>query len=234
VQPVAKRQLAGLLAIVGLFGALLAEGLWAQGESDSARPQAAGKLNGNKANGKAKNRQPLAVTPEREAAVMTFVERNHAELSGLLAHLKENQPRQYEQAVKEIYRVTERLATVQERDPLLYELEVKVWTAQSQVQLLAARLKMGDTQEQRRQLREALAAQIEARLAVLKHQRDASAQRLARMDEQISKIEADRDATIERQLELLAKSGDKARSKNASGKRAAKVSAERKDKKVAD
>jgi hypothetical protein len=158
---------------------------------------------------KAKNRQPLAITPEREAAVMAFVERNHAELSGLLAHLKENQPKQYEQAVKEIYRITERLAGVQERDPLLYELEVKVWTAQSQVQLLAARLKMGDTQEQRQQLREALAAQIQARLAVLKHQRDSAAQRLARMDEQIGKLETDGDAIIDRQLETLAKAGTK-------------------------
>lgn len=224
MQPVAKRQLACLLAIaiVSLAGSLLAEGLWAQGESDSPKPQTTGKLSGNKANGKAKNRQPLAITPEREAAVMTFVERNHAELSDLLAHLKENQPRQYEQAVKEIYRVTERLASVQERDPLLYELEVKVWTAQSQVQLLAARLKMGDTQEQRRQLREALATQIEARLAVLKHQRDASAQRLARMDEQIKKMEEGRETTIDRQLETLAKSGAKARPKNAAGKRAAR------------
>jgi hypothetical protein len=230
VPRLAKHQLACLLAlaIVGLSGVLLAEGLWAQGDSSSERPQAAGKLNS-----KAKNRQPLAITPEREAAVMTFVERNHAELSGLLAHLKENQPKQYEQAVKEIYRVTERLASVQERDPLLYELEVKVWTAQSQVQLLAARLKMGDTQEQRRQLREALAVQIEARLAVLKHQRDASAQRLARMDEQIKKMDEGREATIERQLDLLAISGAKARPKNAAGKRAAKVSAERNEQKTA-
>ncbi len=208
------------IAVVALAGVLLAEGLWAQQLStqgdagDLARPKTATK------NGKSKNRLPLAITPEREAAVMSFVERNHAELAGLLEHLKANQPKQYEQAVKEIYRVTERLAGVQERDPFLYELEVKVWTAQSQVQLLAARLKMGDTQEQRRQLREALAAQLAARLDVLKHQREQAAQRLARMDEQISKMEADRDEIIDRQLETLAKAGAKTNPKNTkSGKR---------------
>ena len=189
---------------------LLASEIMAQGDAKSASTSAATPESQPAArSAKGKNRPPLAITPEREAAALTFVERNHPELSALLAHLKANQPRQYEQAVKEIYRVTERLAGIQERDPLLYELEVKVWTAQSQVQLLAARLKMGDSPEQREQLREALNAQLDARLAVLKHQRDAAARRLARMDEQISGLESGREATIERQVETLAKAGTK-------------------------
>ena len=41
----------------------------------------------------------LAITPEREAAVTTFVEKNHAELAALLVHLKTNQPKEYERAL---------------------------------------------------------------------------------------------------------------------------------------
>lgn len=155
---------------------------------------------------KAKNKQPLAITPEREAAVMNFVERNHAELGELLDYLKTSQPRQYEQAVKDIYRVTERLATIQERDPLQYELEVKLWTAQSRVQLLAARLKMGDNETVKKDLREALAAQVDARLDVLKHQKKQAAERLERMDKDIEQLETNKDKAIERQLESLARS----------------------------
>lgn len=153
----------------------------------------------------AKSREPLAITPEREAAVATFVERNHAELAPLLAHLKANQPRQYETAVREIFRVTERLAGIQERDPLLYELEVKLWTAQSRVQVLAARLSMDMTDSLKEELRGALAGQIESRLAVLQHQREQAAQRLARMDRDIDQLEENRQAAIDRQLEMLSR-----------------------------
>ena len=65
---------------------------------------------------------------------------------------------------------------------LLYELEVKLWTAQSRVQLLAARLKMGDSDTIKKELREALAHQIEARLDVLKHQKQQATERLAKME----------------------------------------------------
>jgi hypothetical protein len=55
----------------------------------------------------------LGVTPERQAAVMTFVQRNHPELADLLAHLKARQPAEYEGAVRELFRTTERLAQIQ-------------------------------------------------------------------------------------------------------------------------
>jgi hypothetical protein len=201
------------LAALGLTGMLV---LGQEGASDAVNPPAA------RGGAKAKNRPPLLITPEREAAALTFVERNHAELTALLAHLKANQPKQYEQALKEIYRVTERLAGIQERDPLLYELEVKHWTAQSRVQLLAARLKMDETSEHRQQLREALSAQIAARLDVLKHNRQQAADRLAKMDKDIAQLEQSRDQMIERQLEVLTKPN----TKGAAAKRKAKKTAE--------
>ena len=46
------------------------------------------------------------VTPEREAAVLNFVQRNHAELADLLAVLKTSQPDEYVRALREIFRAT--------------------------------------------------------------------------------------------------------------------------------
>ena len=195
------------------------------GQTDSPAAKAAPKSG---AKGK---KAPLAFTPEREAAALNFVERNHAELVDLLDHLKASQPKQYEQAIKEIYRVTERLAAIQERDPLLYDLEVKLWTAQSRVQLLAARLKMGDRESIKNELREALAIQIDARLEVLKHQKQQATERLAKMESDISRLEGNKQKDIERQLETLARgAGAKNLTKapaGKSGKRAA-------DKKIVD
>lgn len=146
---------------------------------------------------------PMAITPEREAAVMTFVKLNHEELAGLLTHLKENQPKEYERAVKELHRTTERLAQIKERDSVHYGLEVDLWTAQSRVQLLTAKLKMGSSAPAKDELRDALADQLDARLAVLRHQRQRAADRLNRMDGEIAKLEADRQTMLERQLDTL-------------------------------
>src|SRR5206468_2527102 len=59
-----------------------------------------------------KDKPAIAVTPEREAAAITFVQRNHAELADLLASLKASQPQEYERAIRDIYRTTERLKAV--------------------------------------------------------------------------------------------------------------------------
>jgi hypothetical protein len=174
---------------------------------NSAPPRGSGNAKKDKA------RPPLAVTPEREAAVMTFVQRNHAELADLLASLEASQPQEYERAVREIFRTTERLALVQERDPLQYELEIAVWTAQSRAQLLVARLNMGESDELKRQLRAALDAQADAKLALLKHERQKVADRLAKMDREIANFEGDREDVLERQLQVLMRAASQGRAK---------------------
>lgn len=155
----------------------------------------------------ARPRASLAVTPEREAAVTTFVQRNHPELEDLLLYLKDSQPDEYERAVREIFRTTERLALIRERDRQQYDLEVAAWQAQSRVQLLAAKLQMDSSPELATQLREALRLQNEARLALLKHERQKTADRLARFDTDIARVERDREAIIERQFKLLTAGG---------------------------
>jgi hypothetical protein len=225
---------AAVLSMAIAAGLALAGVLWADSSDKPAdssaattEPAAARPAAGKQA-AKGKNR-PLTFTPEREAAALNFVERNHAELAELLATLKSSQPKQYEQAIKEIFRVTERLATIQERDPLHYELEVKLWTAQSRVQLLAARLKMADGDSLKGDLREALAAQLDSRMAVLKHQRSQAADRLAKMDRDIDRLEGDRQQMIERQLETLARAaGGRIGAKNAAAKQGGKRAAEKK------
>ena len=207
-------------ALVWSLLAVLASANWAYAQASGekradGKPAAASKKD-------AKTKLPLAITPEREAAVLTFVQRNHPELSDLLASLKASQPEEYERAMREIFRTTERLAQIQERDPLQYELEISAWTAQSKVQLLAARLKMGATDELRKQLRAALALQNDAKLALLKHERQKIADRLGKTDREISQYETDREKVIDKQLELLTRTAGDARAVKVGAKNAAK------------
>jgi hypothetical protein len=145
----------------------------------------------------------LIVTPEREAAVMAFVKQHHPELSELLIQLKEGNAQQYEQAVRELFRASERLAQVQERDPQQYELDLKLWQAQSRVQLLSARVKMSDSRELRMQLRAALQEQHESRLAVLRSERDRLQARMEDIDQQLQRLEEGRQQAIERRIQSL-------------------------------
>jgi len=170
----------------------------------------------------AKAKAPFSVTPEREAAVMTFVQRNHAELAELLGYLKTSQPEEYERAIKEIFRTTERLNQIQDRDPLQYELEVAAWTAQSRVQLLAARLKMGSSDELLKQLREALKTQNEAKIALLKHERQKVSDRLSKINSDITRFESDREKVVDRQLQLLTRTAGEGRPGKLGAKNAAK------------
>lgn len=146
---------------------------------------------------------PMNVTPEREAAVKTFVERNHPELTELLTHLKANKPQEYERAIRELHRITERLAGIQERDRAQYELELKLWTAQSRVQLFTAKLRMDSTDDLKSQLRDALNAQAEAKVALLKHERTRVTARLEKIDADIAQFETDRQKVIDKQMDLL-------------------------------
>jgi hypothetical protein len=197
-----------LLLTVLVLAGLLSAPSGAQQPAKNQQPEK--KPGRGNANGKreGKVRPPITVTPEREAAVLTFIQRNHAELADLLAHLKDNQPAEYEQAVKEIFRVTERLAQIQERDPLQYELEIAVWTAQSRVQLLSARMKMAVTDDLKQELRQALGVQSDARLTLLKHERQKAADRLGKLEADISRFETERERVIDRQMQLLTRAAE--------------------------
>ena len=156
----------------------------------------------------AAKKMPVGITPEREAAVKTFVERNHPELVELLELLKSSQPAEYERAIRELHRVTEKLALVQERDSLQYALELRAWQVHSRIQLLTAKLKMPDSAESdevRRELKEAIGEQVDARADLLSHERDRVADRLRKIEKELSRLESDRQEVVDRQFQMLMK-----------------------------
>src|SRR5262245_11962874 len=140
----AWRTVTTVVCLLALAGLLAAQDAGKTGGKPGAKNSAPARGSGG---AKAKAAAAITVTPESEAAVMTFIDRNHPELADLLTHLKDNQPEAYEQAVKELFRTTARLAQIKERDSAQYELEVRVWKAQSRVQLLSAKMKMAVTDE---------------------------------------------------------------------------------------
>lgn len=157
--------------------------------------------------GKGGTRSLPGITPAREAAVMTFVKHHHAELAELLVHLKESAPKEYDRAVRDLFRTSERLAQLQERDSQGYELELNLWKARSRAQLIAARLQMSDTPELREQLRSTLNEEYDIRVELVRRDRDRVADRLKNLEEQLERLSQRRGDEIERQIRQLTQAG---------------------------
>jgi hypothetical protein len=111
-------------------------------------------------------------------------------------------------------RTSERLAQIQERDSLQYELELKLWKFRSRAQLLAARLQMSPSDELREQLRAALREEHEVRLQILRRDHERVQERANSLAEQIERLSQRRDEEVERQMKQLTAAVRSSQSKN--------------------
>jgi hypothetical protein len=142
-------------------------------------------------------------TEDRQAAAQGFVGQHHPELLELLTYLERHQPRAYGRAIDDLYRVSQRLAEMEQSDLERYQLELRVWQTKSRIQLLAARYQMSRDPVLLEGLQQALREQADLQLTVWAAERRRLVQRLARIDAQRAQLTEHRDETIARQLDRL-------------------------------
>jgi hypothetical protein len=164
----------------------------------AARANAGGGQGGNKGKN---NQQPL--TPEREAAAVTFVTLHHPDLAELLKHLKQSNPREYQRALRELFRQSENLAMTHEKDPRRYELDLEAWKLRSRIQLLAARLSMNYSKGLEDELRAALGEQVDLRLRQQELTRERLTNKLQEVDTEIARINSDREGRVKTELNRI-------------------------------
>jgi hypothetical protein len=112
--------------------------------------------------------------------------------------------------VRDLFRTSERLATYREKYPERYAVELRAWQIRSHIQLIVTRLKLAPNDAQlQEQLRKALLEQVDVRILQLKQERQKTAERLTRLDEQISTMQAQRELVADKQLWALARNGSK-------------------------
>lgn len=142
--------------------------------------------------------------PEREAAAMAFVRRHHPELAPLLENLKKTDLREYHRAIGALAAASQRLANIQQRNPALYERELREWKLKSHIQLLVAQIRMTPADETLRQmLRKSLVEQLELRKAKLIEERGRLAERVEKMDQQIREMKHDLATLADKQMDVL-------------------------------
>ncbi len=148
-----------------------------------------------------------------EEAALAFVRRHYPRLMDVLIYLKENQPRQYARAVKDLHRTRHRLEQIRERLPRRYELELEAWKLQSEIQLLMAELVMSDSPEVRRRLEEAVARQVDLRLELLKADQRQAEARLAKIQKSVRRLEQHREEEVQRLTRQLVAKMERLRGK---------------------
>jgi hypothetical protein len=174
--------------------AVLLMAAWASAQSESGKNAASPAK-------AATDADKVIMTPERQAAAMKFAELHHPELHQLLEGLKRGSRAEYQQAVRQLYHDSERLARLKERAPFRYDFLLAEWQLDSRLRLLVARMTMSsDDPELEAQLQELLKKRLDNRLALLKGDRERQAARLAKLDDQIHDIESDRESAIQKDL----------------------------------
>lgn len=168
-------------------------------KTETPRPRATNRSTAHRPTSESTN----VLTPGREAAAMTFARLHHRELAGLLTELRETRPAQYQRAMRDLFQVSERMARIKERMPERYELELRMWTLDSQIRLLAARMTVSSDPALEVELKNLMQQRVDTRLEQLHLDQARARERLERLNAEIDRIEQDPRAAALRDFERI-------------------------------
>jgi hypothetical protein len=182
------------------------------GKSDAAKPSAAE----SDASGESKVAKPAVGSPEeRSATALSFVREHHPELVELLERLKRSNGSEYERAIRELARTSDRLSGMRARNPERYALELDLWKLKSQIQLLSARASLAPNEDLTSELRALIERQLEVRAAQLELERSELTERLDRVELALQAAETNHQSQLDKQLNDTLRSIDVARKREA-------------------
>ncbi len=138
-----------------------------------------------------------------ETPLLEFVEKHQQPLLKLLRFMKKKQPQQYQQALREISRVKQRLTALEKKDSESHAIELELWQVRSNLRMLVAEILVSekDTQEKlKSQLHALVEKEIDLDTARLKLERKRMEQRMASVDSQLSERTENREAVLSKAI----------------------------------
>ncbi len=142
-------------------------------------------------------------TTADEGSLLEFVELHQPALVKLLKYMKKKQPQQYEQALRELTRVKQRLNSLEKRDAESYAIELELWQVRSKLRMLVAEILASDKSSQeklRGQLHGLVEKEIDLDLARLQLEQRRIEQRLSSVQSQLDERTSDRAATLSKAI----------------------------------
>lgn len=154
-----------------------------------------------------------AVTPEREAAALTFARRHHPELADILEPLKSMDRKGYDKAIQELFRTSEQLTKLQARTPSRYESELALWKIDSRIRLLVARAAKGDRDKLRKEVKKLLLDRNDIRMEEYVKEKERLEARISKIDASIDNLKKNGNALADKEIDRLLKSVEPASKK---------------------
>jgi len=156
------------------------------------------------ANHNSSSKKTATDAQQREEQALDFARQHHPELEEVILRLREMDEKQYVKVIREIWRVSDRLAGFKGRNKELYEIQLSLWKARSNATLAAAKLQLDPTNEDlKEQLRLALENKFEANRAALKWELAKARERVEKLERSLKTLEASGSKTIQRELKRL-------------------------------
>lgn len=149
--------------------------------------------------------KPESLSDSEEQSVIDFVKANQPKLQQLLTFLKNKQPAQYQQAIREVSRTKSRLSNLENRDKEMYAIELELWQVRSQLRMLTAEISVSKA-EAKEKLTEKLKnlaeqeAKLELQRLTLEHSRLAT--RVEQLENQIRERSEDPEAAINKLIKF--------------------------------
>ncbi len=154
--------------------------------------------------------EATAETRDTERVVQDLVQSHLPELTSVLKQLRNVQPEAYERALRDLFKAARRLELAEKRDQRLFEIEVELLQAQYQASLLTARLKVRDSESDRRKLRNAAARLQQAQIRRTEYDVDVFRKRLERaqkqLDSAVTRLKSrknDADAQLDKSYQMM-------------------------------
>jgi hypothetical protein len=146
---------------------------------------------------------PAPLSAEREAEALAFAREHHPELAALIEKLRKDNRRQFDRAIRELAQDRDRLVRLQKQSPPQYDLALAAWKLDSRAHLLAARMTMSQDPALEAELKQVLRDRVDVRLKQLQFERGRLQDRLTVVNKTIDKIQADKAAVADGELQRI-------------------------------
>lgn len=143
------------------------------------------------------------ITADQERQAIDFARTQHPELVELLDRLEEINPEQYGRAIRELYRTSEKLRLMADRNPQRHSLEITLWKLESRIRLSLAQIVMEDDAEMEKSLAPLMAERRDVKRQILELERQQATTRIAEIEKQLDALQKDPEAETAKELKRL-------------------------------
>jgi hypothetical protein len=155
--------------------------------------------------------KPSPLSADREAEALAFAREHHPELATLIEKLRKDNRRQFDQALRQLSLDRDRLVRLKKQSPPQYDLALAAWKLDSRAHLLAARMTLSQDPALEAELKQVLVDRVDVRLKQLHLEKDRLQDRLTTVTKSIQKMETDKTAVADADLQRIKRSIAKSR-----------------------